>query len=270
MTRFPGLEAVSFDFGNTLVPFPAGPMADVVARTAAVGSRLTGASVEDFAHVWGVERLRQFAEDVPEGREAVMDIRARRVLATLRGQTLPEAGVRWDDTALKALVSAADIEAVLEAYADAFVAATPVPPEIGPMLERLSRRYRLAVTSNWPLTLSVDRFLRHAGWTEHLTAIVVSHRVGAIKPAPLIFEVAARELGVSSGPAILHVGDDPGADIVGAAALGWRTAWVRRKPEDSALPVAPPAPDARPDLTLDTVLELESALDIGGDDAFAR
>jgi FMN phosphatase YigB (HAD superfamily) len=81
-----------------------------------------------------------------------------------------------------------------------------------------------------------------------------------IKPWPRIFEIAAAELGVASGPAILHVGDDPGADVVGAQQLGWRTAWVRVKPEDSSLPVAPPAPDARPDLTIDSVLDLEAAL----------
>jgi FMN phosphatase YigB (HAD superfamily) len=90
--------------------------------------------------------------------------------------------------------------------------------------------------------------------------VVVSQRVGVIKPRAAIFESAARELAVASGPAILHVGDDPGADVVGAQALGWRTALVKLKPEDSTLPVAPPAVDAVPDLEIDTVLDLEAAL----------
>ena len=272
--RFPDLEAISFDFGNTLVPLPGGPMADVVAMTAAACAPLAGAGVEDFVAAWSVERRRQFDEDVPEGREADMDIRARRVLATLRGHATPVAGTRWDDAVLAGYVPEGDVHVVLEAYANAFVEVTPIPAEIGPMLARLSRRYRLAVTSNWPLTLAVERFMGQAGWAPHLSAIVVSHSVGAIKPARHIFEVAARRLGVPSGPAILHVGDDPGADIVGAAALGWRTAWVRAKPEDSTLPVAPPAPDAKPDLIMDTVLELERALGLGvakegGDDEVA-
>jgi FMN phosphatase YigB (HAD superfamily) len=262
--RFPDLEAMSFDFGNTLVPFPGGPMANVLTMTAAACAGLANSTADEFIRVWGVERLRQFAQDVPEGREADMDVRARRVLATLRGVAAPPEGDRWDDSLLLGAVSQPDVEAVLEAYAAAFVEATPVPPLIGPMLERLARRYRLAIVSNWPLTLSVERFVDRAGWREHLSAVVVSHRVGAIKPRPLIFEVAARELGVVSGPRIIHVGDDTGADVAGAQAMGWRTAWVREKPTDSPLPMAAPAPLATPDITVDVVLDLERALGLDG------
>lgn len=265
--RYPDLEAVSFDFGNTLVPFPGGPMGEVLAMTASRCAELAGSSAAEFARVWGVERLRQFEQDVPEGREADMDVRARRVLATLRGIAAPDARGRWDDAALKIVVGEPDVDTVLQAYADAFVAVTPVPPLVGPMLERMARRYRLAVVSNWPLTLSVERFLERARWRRYLTAVVISHRVGAIKPRPLIFEIAARELAVASGPRIIHVGDDTGADVAGAQAMGWRTAWVREKPADSPLPVAIPAPEAIPDVTIDTILDLERAL--GMDDAGA-
>ena len=89
---------------------------------------------------------------------------------------------------------------------------------------------------------------------------MISHRVGAIKPRPLIFEVAARALGVESGPAILHVGDDLGADIVGAHAVGWRAAWVRIRPEDSPLPFAVPTANSQPDLIVDNVLDIEAAI----------
>jgi len=47
--------------------------------------------------------------------------------------------------------------------------------------------------------------------------------------------------------------------LVGAQALGWRTALVRLKPEDSSLAVAP-AVVAVPDIEIDTVLDLEAAL----------
>jgi FMN phosphatase YigB (HAD superfamily) len=132
------------------------------------------------------------------------------------------------------------------------------------MLERLARIYRLAVISNWPLALSIDRFLEAAGWTRNLSAVVVSQRVGVIKPRPGIFQVAASALGVESGPAILHVGDDLGADVEGARQVGWRTAWVRLKPGDSPLPVGPPARDARPDIIVDSIADLEAALGLPG------
>lgn len=262
-----GIQAITFDFGNTLVPFPAGPMASVIDRTAEMAAGLAGCTPEEFARVWGEERLRQFAEDVPEGREADMDVRVARVLARLRGRSAPAAGERWDDAALRSYSEPGEIDEILNAYADAFVRNTTIPAAVGGMLERLARDCRLAVISNWPLALSLDRFLEAAGWRRHLAAVVVSQRVGVVKPRPEIFEAAARELGVASGPGILHVGDDLGADVIGAQGVGWRAAWVRVKPEDSPLPVAPPAPTARPDLTIDSVLDLEAALGLPGPDA---
>jgi len=259
-----GIRAITFDFGNTLVPFPAGPMASVVNRTAEMAAGLAGCTPEEFARAWGEERLRQFAEDVPEGREADMDVRVARVMARLRGRSAPSLGERWDDAAVRGYSDPAEVRAILDTYAEAFVRDTPVPPAVGPMLERLAGHCPLAVISNWPLGLSIDRFLEEAGWWRHLAAVVVSQRVGAVKPRPEIFEAAARELGLASGPAILHVGDDLGADVAGAHGVGWRAAWVRVKPEDSPLPVAPPAPTARPDITIDSILELEAALGLPG------
>jgi FMN phosphatase YigB (HAD superfamily) len=255
-----GIEAITFDFGNTLVPFSAGPLANVVRLTAERAAALLGCQVEEFVEAWDEERLRQFAEDVPEGREADLDVRVRRILARLRGRPVPPPGARWDDAAVRASSDQLEVDGILGPYADAFVANIAVPASIGPMLERLTRTHRLGVISNWPLAVSIDRFLDNAGWRRHLTAVVVSQRVGAIKPRPEIFETAAAELGVASGPSILHVGDDLGADVVGAHGVGWRAAWVRLKPEDSPLPVAPSAPDAKPDLTIDSVLDLEDEL----------
>jgi len=255
-----GIRAVTFDFGNTLVPFPAGPMNEVVRATAERAADLVGCSTDEFLRAWGEERLRQFAEDVPAGREADMDIRVARVLARLRGRPAPGTDERWDDTAIASYTEPREVEIIRETYADAFVRNTPVPPEVGPVLERLARTYRLAVISNWPLALSIDRFLEAAGWMRNFSAVVVSQRAGVIKPRPEIFRSAAAELGVASGPAILHVGDDLGADVEGAHRVGWRTAWIRQKPSDSPLPMAPPAPDARPDITIDSISDLEAAL----------
>ncbi len=255
-----GLEAITFDFGNTLVPFPLGPMAAVVEVTAVRMSELTGLQPNEVVRVWSEERLRQFYEDVPEGREADMDVRVGRVLARLRGCEAPPRSGRWDGARIASYFSPSEVEAILDTYAHAFVRITPVPQMIGPMLERLAGSYRLAILSNWPLALAVDRFVESAGWRRHLAAVVVSQRVGVIKPGAAIFQAAARELGIASGPAILHVGDDPGADVVGAQALGWRAALVRVKPEDSSLPVAPAPTDVVPDLEMDTVLDLEAAL----------
>ena len=251
--------AITFDFGNTLVPFPAASMAGVLRLTAERAAGIVRCRPEEFIRVWAEERQRQFDENVPEGREADMDVRIVRVVARLRGAASPGLD-RWDDASILPLCEPHEVTAILDAYADAFVRETPVPSEIGPMLARLGGRYRLAVLSNWPLAIAVERYLDAASWSSHLTATVISHRVGAIKPRPLIFEAAALALDVASGPAILHVGDDLGADVAGAHGVGWRAAWVRVKPEDSLLPVAAFLPDVAPDLVIDSVLDLETAL----------
>jgi FMN phosphatase YigB (HAD superfamily) len=257
-----GLEAITLDFGNTLVPFPAGRMADVIGLTALRVAPALAVDGEELVRVWGEERQRQFSQDVPQGREADMEIRAVRALARLRGCPSPNSGGQWDDARAASFSKPPEVASILDTYAAIFVDTTPVPPEIGPLLDRLARRYAVGILSNWPLAPALERFVEAAGWSPSLRAVVISQRVGCIKPCRAIFEVAARALGVASGPALLHVGDDIGADVVGAQRVGWRAALVRVKPADSPLPTAQPAPDANPDLVIDSVLELETALDL--------
>ncbi len=255
-----GIRAITFDFGNTLVPFPAAPMADVLRLTAERAGPRAGFRMDEFAPAWREERLRQLSDDVPAGREADMDVRAVRVLARLRGCSIPGPGERWDEVAAARFSEPQEIASILDTYAAVFVERTPVPPEIGPLLERLASHCRVGILSNWPLAAAIDRYVEAAGWARHLSAVVVSHRVGFVKPRREIFDVAAQELGVAPGPAILHVGDDLGADVQGAQQAGWLAAWVRMKPEDSPLPTAPPPPDASPDLVVDSVLDIEAAI----------
>jgi FMN phosphatase YigB (HAD superfamily) len=128
------------------------------------------------------------------------------------------------------------------------------------MFARLARTRDLAILSNWPLGATVDRFADANGWTPHLRAIVVSQRVGTIKPQPAIFAAARAALGDPEPAAILHVGDDWAADIVGAAAVGWRTALLRTRTEASALPTSERDGSHDPDLELDALDELEDRL----------
>ena len=257
------IGAITLDFGTTLVAFPSASMGGVLAATAARAATSWGFATDEFVRFWGEERLRQLAEEVPLGREADMDVRAARVLARLRGHPAPPPEERWDDAEAAGWSGPDEVAAVLEDYAAAFVRLTPVPPEIGPLLELLASRYTLAILSNWPIAEAVERYLEAAGWSAHLSAVVISQRVGAIKPRPEIFLAAARAVHLPSGPRFLHVGDDLGADVVGAQALGWRAAWVRIKPEDSALPVAPSAGTEHPDLIVDRVTDLPRALGLG-------
>ncbi|HEY6056630.1 MAG TPA: HAD family hydrolase, partial [Candidatus Limnocylindrales bacterium] len=206
------------------------------------------------------ERERQFLEDLPRMHEADLDRRAIRVVARLRGQPPPPVGEAWDDGLAATFSEAGEIRELLRVYADAFIAGVPAPAEVGGILARLALRWRLGVVSNWPLGVIVERYLEAAGWRACFDAVVVSQTVGWIKPDRRIFEAAAARLGIARPASVLHVGDDLGADVAGARAVGWRTAWLRSRPLDSPLPTAEAAADVRPDLTLDRLEELPELL----------
>jgi putative hydrolase of the HAD superfamily len=90
--------------------------------------------------------------------------------------------------------------------------------------------------------------------------VVVSQRVGTIKPHPAIFAAARAALGDPAPAAILHVGDDWVADVVGAKRAGWRAAWLDARPHDSPLPGSSRDDEVEPDLELATLEELEPGL----------
>jgi putative hydrolase of the HAD superfamily len=99
-------------------------------------------------------------------------------------------------------------------------------PDVHPALEVLrSRGLKLAIISNWderlrPLlnSLELDRYFEE---------VVISCEVGVPKPSAVIFSQAAEALRLSPGE-ILHVGDDPVADVEGATAAGFKAVLLDR------------------------------------------
>ena len=68
--------------------------------------------------------------------------------------------------------------------------------------------------------------LESIGIAHLLDVIIISEAVGLRKPDPAIFYLATGRLGIEP-EATLFVGDNPTADIVGAAGVGMQTAWFR-------------------------------------------
>ena len=222
------IEAVTLDFGNTLVPVPAAGLRGVVAETArSMADRLGSFDADEVLRLWGEERERQFREEVPQFREVDLAQRIVRILARLRGMPAPGPETRWDDDASRWTLTFADggtltadsrsdpmeVAWAVDVYSRSFVAALPADPAASALLARLASRYRLAILSNWPLAATIDRYVEAAGWSPHLVAVVVSQRVGTIKPHPAIFTAARDALGNPPPAAILHVGDDWAADV---------------------------------------------------------
>ena len=252
------LRAITFDFGNTLVAVDRAALHGVVEATAAaVVVRLGPFDVGQFMAIWADERERQFREEVPQFREVDLAERFVRVLARLRGVSPPSPEDRWDQASAARLSEPAEINWAVETYSRAFVHALPPPPAVGRLLERLARRHTLAILSNWPLAVTIDRYVEAAGWAPHLAAVVVSQRVGTIKPHRAIFVAAAEALGSPRPATILHVGDDWAADVVGAANAGWRTAYLDARPADSPLPSSHRDGSVVPDLELAELADLD-------------
>lgn len=256
------VEAITLDFGNTLVPVSGAGLRGVVTLTASeMAARLGPFRIEDVLRAWDHERERQFREEVPQFREVDLGQRIVRILARLRGMAAPPDQEHWDDVAAAAWSSPEETAWAVEIYSRAFVDALPPSPSVEPLLARLAGRYRLAVLSNWPLAATIDRYVEAAGWAPHLAAVVVSQRVGVIKPHPAIFAAARAALGDPEPAAILHVGDDWAADVVGARRAGWRTAWLASRPADSPLPGSTRDDGAAPDLELASLDDLEDGLE---------
>jgi HAD superfamily hydrolase (TIGR01509 family) len=256
------IRAITLDFGNTLVPVPEGALSAVVAETAAaIATSLGPFDHEAVRLAWTEERARQFREEVPHLREVDLDQRLARILARLRGMPVPTGDERWDDAAAALLSNEGERALAVEVYSRGFVTRLAPAPVAGALIERLAARYDLAILSNWPLAATIDRYVEAAGWAPHLRAVVVSQRVGTIKPHPAIFAAARTALGDPAPDEILHVGDDWAADVVGAKAVGWRAAYLRDRPHDSPLPGSERDDSVSPDLELDRLGDLEAALE---------
>jgi putative hydrolase of the HAD superfamily len=92
-----------------------------------------------------------------------------------------------------------------------------------PFLRELARRYRLGIVSNFYGNL--EAICAGAGLAPFFGAIVDSHRVGAEKPDPAIFEAALRPLGAVPATT-LFVGDSLRRDREGARRMGMDFVWI--------------------------------------------
>ena len=94
--------------------------------------------------------------------------------------------------------------------------------DVGPALERLRARYRLASLSNGNADLAC------IGLQPLFAVSLNARQIGAAKPQQRCFEHLARELGLAVGE-ILYVGDDPLLDVAAARAAGCASAWMNRR-----------------------------------------
>ncbi|MBE2295633.1 MAG: HAD family hydrolase [Phycisphaerales bacterium] len=152
--------------------------------------------------------LRELADEVSLNWPEIAHDRTQ-----LRKEALRLAATRTD-------YSEFDVES---AFAVFFATRNAVEPfaEVRPVLERLTRRYTLASLSNG------NADVRLIGLDDLFAFSLNAIEVGAAKPEPRMFELACHRLAVEPKQ-IVHVGDDPEHDVLGAAQVGFHTVWINR------------------------------------------
>jgi len=273
------LEAIIFDVGNTLGPWrmehgrafmnalkpvfeqALGPMPDFASRAAAAHERFRR---ERFHGTFREVTCAEFVEAVVES--PVLD---RSGGASLRsaapapdcsgGASLRSAPPAPDCSGGASLRSAPPAppglasEVAAKAH-EAFLDTFEIPSRVKPLLERLGRRYRLGVLSNFFLTRPIVAALERAGIDGAFAHIEVSATGGWMKPHPAPFETVREKLG-SPMERTLMVGDDFWADVVGGHRAGLLTALTREHFEGPDRD--PRAPGIAADRILKSLDELE-------------
>jgi putative hydrolase of the HAD superfamily len=206
------LEAVLFDWGDTLMEFVYAP------ELVAAGHRAGLAAIGRDGLPELTEHFREEYEPLFWVPGTIEEIEYPQLVRRLLG----DFGIGVDD---------GELDRFLEAEHDAWKPARQLAANTHPLLEALRERgLKLGLVSNafdpgWLL----HRDLEQMGLAERLDFSVFSSEVGLRKPHPAIFERVLEELGVAPEDA-LFVGDRLFEDVRGAAELGMTTVqalWYR-------------------------------------------
>ncbi|HEX5712933.1 MAG TPA: HAD family hydrolase [Solirubrobacterales bacterium] len=234
------LEAVTFDFWNTIATIPSGRMEAARRRALEAACESCGVEVE-------AELLSASMEEVVSSYERSWSA----------GEHFhPREGAEMLVRALG--VEGAARELVAEAFLDAGRGAElDLAPGIGGCLEALRERdIRLGIVCDVGFTggALLRDFLARQGLLGHFSGWAFSDEVGHYKPAPQIFEAALGALG--AGPtAAVHVGDLRRTDVAGAGAIGMGTVRYRELNDDLGAAGEPEA-----DFVVDSHRELPDLL----------
>ena len=106
--------------------------------------------------------------------------------------------------------------------------------DVRPALNRLRSRYRLFAVSNG------NADLQRCGIGDLFAGHVTASAAGAAKPDARIYAALLKMAGVGAAR-VLHIGDDPLADVVGATQAGMQAVWLNRDSREWPNSLAAPA-----------------------------
>ena len=105
--------------------------------------------------------------------------------------------------------------------------------DVRPSLDRLHTRYRLFALSNG------NADLKRCGIEHWFAGHVTARAAGAAKPDLRIFTRLLAEAGADAHQ-VLHIGDDPLADVAGAMQAGMQAVWLNRDGREWPQGLPPP------------------------------
>lgn len=206
------IQALVFDYGNTLVPFGAREIARCDAALAAALARLYGPpDMDRLTAIRNEDRMAPYRGQPPEYRENNLSRITSRAVQMLYGKD----------------PSPDDLQTLMIARFKAFVDAITAPDHVPPLLERLSARYRLAVCSNYPDGRAIRASLERIGLGRYVDPVIVSADHGRVKPHPVLFQAVLRGLGMAAEQ-VAFIGDNWLADVQGARRAGLWSVWCQQ------------------------------------------
>jgi len=235
------IEAVTFDFWNTIAQVPGGAMVAARRRAVAAACEECGLAVEAALVEESLEEVRlRWESSWGEGVHLHPEDGAEMLLRSLGAEG--EGGARVAEAFLGAI---RDVELELA-------------PGIGRALLGLEERgLRIGIVCDVGFSGGemLRELLAREGLLDYFDGWSFSDESGHYKPAPEAFAPALVALGVRPEEA-MHVGDLRRTDIAGASALGMRTARYRGMNDD-----ADDTSGAEADFVLDSHLELVEVID---------
>lgn len=233
------IEAVTFDFWNTIAQVPEGAMPAARRRAVAAACEESGLAVETALLDASLDEVRLCWETSwAEGVHLHPREGAEMLVRALGAEEMDSARI-----AAAFLGAIDDVELELA-------------PGIGEALRELGERgIRIGIVCDVGFSggASLRNLLDRERLLSHFDGWSFSDETGYYKPAPQGFETALAALEVEPEEA-MHVGDLRRTDIAGAAALGMRTGRYRGMHDD-------PAEGVEGDFVLDSHLELLGVVD---------
>jgi putative hydrolase of the HAD superfamily len=233
------IKVVIFDLGNTLIEF--GPK-QLESGNKSLFNMLSETfgdlDIEDMVKIRKGQISRPYTNGFIENDPA--DI-ARELIRKLYDREIEED----------------QVNALVNFRYESFLNIAELQGNVLPLLDKLSKTYRIAMISNYPCSRSIFGCLQKTGLAKYMEEVVISADVGFVKPHPVIFKTMLDKLDLLSKNCV-YIGDNWLADVQGAKRAGMKS--ILTTEYKSYMEFERNKDDFSPDRTINNIEELINIL----------